>query len=138
MRRIEPYSDIFGTLHNLCKYNRAVFRTQAYLELEVSSKACRAYKMSVQFRALAYQNSLFKHFQGCLGIFRDINAYSAKLTGAELGGKVSWFGKERPWLCFWRNVYWSALVPQTPPPTHKNFWLRTCTLVLFFLQNPPS
>ena len=43
--------------------------------------------MSVQFRALAYQNSLFKHFQGCLGIFRDIDAYSAKLTGAELGGK---------------------------------------------------
>ena len=31
------------------------------------------------------QNSLFKHFQGYLGIFRAINAYSATLTGAQLG-----------------------------------------------------
>ena len=27
------------------------------------------------------QNSLFKHFQGYLGIFMDINAYAATLTG---------------------------------------------------------
>ena len=32
------------------------------------------------------QNSLFKHFQGYLGIFKDIDAYSATLTGAELEG----------------------------------------------------
>ena len=37
------------------------------------------------------QNSLFWHFQGCLGIFRDVNAYPATLTGAQLGmrGKAS-------------------------------------------------
>ena len=29
------------------------------------------------------QNSLFKHFQGYLGIFKDIDA---TLTGAQLGG----------------------------------------------------
>ena len=26
--------------------------------------------------------------------------------------KVSWLWKERPRLFFWRNIYWSALVPQ--------------------------
>ena len=29
--------------------------------------------------------TLFKHFQGYLGIFRDMDAYSATLTGAQLG-----------------------------------------------------
>ena len=33
------------------------------------------------------QNSLFKHFQGYLGIFRDIDAYSATLPAAQLGGR---------------------------------------------------
>ena len=33
------------------------------------------------------QNSFFKHFQGYLGIFRDIDAYSATLTGAQLKGR---------------------------------------------------
>ena len=33
-------------------------------------------------------------------------------------------------LCFWRNVYQSALVPQTP--ALKNFWLCTCTQALMF------
>ena len=31
------------------------------------------------------QDSLFKHFQGYLGIFRDIDAYSVTLKGAQLG-----------------------------------------------------
>ena len=33
------------------------------------------------------QNSLFNHFQGYLDIFRGIDAYSATLTGAQLGRK---------------------------------------------------
>ena len=37
------------------------------------------------------QNSLFKHFQGFLGIFRDIDAYSAKLTGVQLKGRAGGF-----------------------------------------------
>ena len=32
-------------------------------------------------------------------------------------------------LCFWRNVYRSALVPH--PPALKNIWLRTSTQALF-------
>ena len=37
------------------------------------------------------QNSLFKHFQGYLGIFRDTDRYSATSTGAQLkgGGETS-------------------------------------------------
>ena len=37
------------------------------------------------------QSRLFKYFQGCLGMFRDIDAYSAALTGMQLGrrGEVS-------------------------------------------------
>ena len=31
------------------------------------------------------QNSLFKHFQGYLGIFMNIDAYLATLTGMQLG-----------------------------------------------------
>ena len=33
-------------------------------------------------------NSLSNHFQGYLGIFRDIHAYSATLTGMQLGRKT--------------------------------------------------
>ena len=33
------------------------------------------------------QKSLFKHSQGYLGIFRDIDAYSATHTGAQLRGR---------------------------------------------------
>ena len=55
------------------------------------------------------QNSLFKHFQGYLGIFRDIESYSATLTDAQLSRrgeashvifenwkKCSEFGKKGP------------------------------------------
>ena len=31
------------------------------------------------------QNRLFKHFQGYLGIYWDIDAYPATLTGVQLG-----------------------------------------------------
>ena len=37
---IEPYSDIYGTLHNPCIYNCALFKTLAYLVPDSSSKAC--------------------------------------------------------------------------------------------------
>ena len=33
------------------------------------------------------QNILFNHFQGYLGIFSDIDVYSATLTGAQRGGR---------------------------------------------------
>ena len=34
------------------------------------------------------QSSLFKHFQGYIGIFRDIDADSAKLRGTQLGERA--------------------------------------------------
>ena len=45
---IEAYGariDILGALRNPCIYNRAIFRTLTYLELEASSKASRTCKM---------------------------------------------------------------------------------------------
>ena len=40
------------------------------------------------------QNSLFKHFQGYLGIFRDADSFLATITGAQLRGR----GKASPAL----------------------------------------
>ena len=40
-------------------------------------------------------------------------------------------------MCFWRNVYWSALALQNFPCPEK-FWLCVCTQALFFLQNAVS
>ena len=42
-------------------------------------------------------NSLFKHFQGYLDIFRETDTYSATLTGAKLGER------ERSALYFFEN-----------------------------------
>ena len=47
------------------------------------------------------QNSLFKRFPGYLGIFRDIDAYSATLTGAQLKGR----GEASPTLFENRKKY---------------------------------
>ena len=96
-------------------------------------------------------------------MFRDINAYSATLTGTQLerrGGtspvhlkfliqnvvlRISKtnISKMFPcgpffsfFLCCWRNVYQSALIlqPSSPRPLHrKRFWLSTYTQALFFL-----
>ena len=56
-------------LCNPCIYNCVILRTLAHLQPEPWHS----------------QNSLFKDFQGYLGIFRDIDAYLATLTGAQLG-----------------------------------------------------
>ena len=77
-------------------------------EYKTSSEACQTCKIIRYIQPWQNQNSLLEHFQGYLGIFRDIDAYSAILTDAQLGGegmspllclkmkKVSWFWKERP------------------------------------------
>ena len=83
---MEPESDIFGDLRNPCIYSHAILRTLVYLEPEASSKACRKCKISC----------IFKHFQGYLSIFRDIDKYLATLTGMQLGGEG------RPFLPFWK------------------------------------
>ena len=62
-------------LHNPCIYNRVIFRILAYLEPEGSSKACRTCKMILHIQ--------IPGTVGYLGIFRDIDPYSATLTGAQ-------------------------------------------------------
>ena len=69
------------------------------------------------------QNSLFNHFQGYLGIFRDIDAYSATLTAAQLERKkFPDFGRKYP-DCVFDEMF---------------FWLRICIQTLFFLKNALS
>ena len=77
---IKPYSGIFRTLYNPCIYSRAIFRTQGIFNSLLNIKDDQAYS-----EPWHSQNSLFNHFQGYFGMFRYIDAYSAKLTGL-LGG----------------------------------------------------
>ena len=140
LRHIEAYlgiTDVYGeiirTLCNHCIYRtyvHAIFRTGLF------RTRCIFKSLSTMSDVHAYsepwhsQNSLFRHFQKYLDIYRDIDAYSATLTDAQLqwrGGywcifshthrrstpgerrgihcpfwkskKVSWFWRERPWLC---------------------------------------
>ena len=77
----------FETLSNPFIYNHTIFKTLAYLEPGASSKACWTCNRSCIFRTESWhcQNSLFKHFQGYLGMFRDIDAYSATHMAMLLG-----------------------------------------------------
>ena len=107
LRHIEPYLDIIRTLRNLCIYNYVIFRTLTHIEPEALQKPVKHVRSRYSGSWLS-PNSLFKHFQGYLGIFRDIDAISATLTGVQLGGgeaspvifwkskKVSWFWEKRP------------------------------------------
>ena len=61
-------------------------QNQAYFEPKGSSKACQ-HKDDHAYLQYS-QKSLFKNFQGYLGIFRHTEAYSATLTGVQLGGRV--------------------------------------------------
>ena len=91
------------------------------------------------------QNSLFNPFQGFLCIFKDIDVYSVTLTDTERGGlKVSWFWKERPWLCpslgtifqcFFQNVVLRVLGEKFPKyilaePFFLCFWKNVYRTVL--------
>ena len=81
----EAQSNIFRTRHNPCIYKCAIFRTMAYLEPEASSKVCGTYGDHLNSELQHSQNSLFKHFQGYLDLFKDISVYSPTLTDAKLG-----------------------------------------------------
>ena len=109
LRDIEPLSNTFKTLCNTCTYSCTIFRTLTHLELEASSKACRICKITRHIQSSGKVKILCKYFQGHLGIFRDIDAYSSTLTDVQLGGggrsslsflenrkKYSDFGKEGP------------------------------------------
>ena len=55
LRRMEPLSETFGTLRNHCIYNRAIFRTLAYLEPKATSKDCQTCKMIRDIDAYSLQ-----------------------------------------------------------------------------------
>ena len=137
LRHIEPYSDI-RTLYNPCIYNRIyAFRTVIYLERGASSKVCQTCKMIRHIHSPGIFRTVYSSIFKDLGIFRDIDAYSVRLTGVQLRGgdpdcvylwvkfsiqNVVLMVPRRKkiqnislwvafFLCFWRNVYWSALFP---------------------------
>ena len=64
------YSEIFGNIRNPCIYNRAIFRTLAYLEPKASSKACRTCKMIMHIQSPGIVRTIYS------SIFKDIYAYS--------------------------------------------------------------
>ena len=64
-----------------------IFRTLAYLEPEAPLKACQISGDQAYSEPWHSHNSLFKHFHEYLGIFRDIDAYSATLTCMQLSGR---------------------------------------------------
>ena len=80
---MEPQSERFGTLRNPWIYNRAIFRTLAYLEPDASTKACRTCKIIMHIYGPDIVRSLFKHFQGYLGVLRHTHVHSFKV---ERGG----------------------------------------------------
>ena len=107
LRHTEVYSDItkaYGAIirRNTCMYNCTIFRILVYLEPQASSKVCRTCKIIRQS-----QSSISKHFQRDLGIFRDTDAYSATLTGAQLGerGEASpaFFENRKNSSDFWKK-----------------------------------
>ena len=82
LRHIEQYSDILTTL--------------AHLEFNASLKACLTCKMIKHI-----QN--FQAFSRIFRIFKDIDAYSATLTGEQLGGggrlpSIFWKSKKLTWF----------------------------------------
>ena len=91
------------------------------------------------------QNSWFNYFQGYLGILRDIDAYSATLIGAQLGGRgarevfPALFENPKQRSCFGNEgpdcVYWSALVPQAPPTQKKNLVEHLHSGIIIFTKH---
>ena len=87
---------IFKTLSNIydepCDsqnslYNHAIFRTLAYLELEDSSKVCRACKMVRHIHnpciVRKVYSSIFKDIYGYLGIWMHIQSHSGIILFAK-------------------------------------------------------
>ena len=71
--------------------------------VEAFSKACWTYDEHAYSEPWHFQSPYSEpnHFQGFLGVFRDIDAYSATLTGPQLGRKTfPDFGKRAPNCAF--------------------------------------
>ena len=94
-----------------CMYIHAIFRTLAYLESETSSN--QAYS-----EPWHSQNSLFKYFQGYLGIFKDIDGYSATLRHYS-------FSKRLHLSCICLNncsVIYTVTLRYVLHETYSEFW----------------
>ena len=156
LRHVESYSDLFRILCNPYMYKRVIFRTLVDLEPRHLQKTV----MHVRgLEPCLSQNSIFRHFLGCLGI--RIGG-RPPLPSFENRQKVLWFAKKcldcaHCWVkisvenvylqyleeklqnvslqclfsfCFWWNVYGNALVP----------WNLVCPAKFFdsFLNTPLS
>ena len=114
LRHIEPDSDRFRTLCNRCIYNRVIFRTLTHLEPEAFPKTCRTCKMTRHIQSLVTVRKLCKHFEGYLGIFRNIDAYSSTLTSARRATIFT--------LCIFLHIFFTKSLSKclrsmkSPPP----------------------
>ena len=68
LRYIELYSDTFRSLCNPCIYNRAMFRTRAHLEPEISSNVYQRCKITMHIQSPGIVRTFSR-------IFRDIQGY---------------------------------------------------------------
>ena len=80
MSHIETYSELCATL---------AYTTEPYSEPELSSKVWLTCKMIRHIQRPGIVRTLCKHFQRCLGTFRDIDTYWFPFTGVELVEEVS-------------------------------------------------
>ena len=124
MSHIQTYSELCVTMaYTTVPYSELV----THIELVTFSKGCETCKMMIRhIQNFSIVRTVFS------SIFRDIDAYSAIITGGtrrkgEASPTLFWRSKEMPWfweklqsvylrrlffLCLWQNVCRSALVPQ--------------------------
>ena len=107
LRNIEPYSGVteaYGAKQTYSELSGTLAYTTGHIQNPGSFRTGGIFKSLPNISdEHAYsepwhsQNSLFNHFQGYLGILRDIDSYSAALAGAQLGRKkLPDFGKKVP------------------------------------------
>ena len=103
---VEPYSDIFRTLCNLCIYNRIIFRTLAYLEAQPSLKA----------------------YQTCKMIRHNPEPWHGQNRNIELNQSIKSFSKIfRDIQGFWCIInHTQALFSLQNAPFYSAFWIRLC------------
>ena len=98
MSHIETYSEHCATL---------AYTTEPYSEPELSSKVWLTCKMIRHIQRPGIVRTLCKHFQRCLGTFRDIDTYWFPFTGVELGGggklSLPFFENKEKCSDFWKN-----------------------------------
>ena len=85
LKSMERKSDIFGTLRNPWIYSRAISEPWVIYNRRHFQKPFEHVRWRCISEPYHSQSSSLKHCQEYLGIFRDIDVYSAIYTGAQLG-----------------------------------------------------